>query len=281
MHRSTLDNLICPRCQSSLRLVSATAWLDQERIRAGAAACACSRYPIRDGILDLAPSLDGITLAQWSNVLPLTAWGYERFWRRRSLSLLACEPFPVEREFELVWDMLQPAREGLYLDLGCSTALQGRGLAPRLSWASRVVAVDFSAAMLREAARRVEGEGVTRVDLVRARGENLPFADGQLAGIVCGGSLNEFRDPSWVLTEAYRVAMAGSLSVFMSLLTGDGGPGRIDSRLSRSSGIRFYTQGETRQLFENSGWRVVEQVAWGRVAFTKIQRILDKPSINP
>ena len=37
MHRSTLDNLVCPRCHASLRLVSATAWLDHDRLRAGAA----------------------------------------------------------------------------------------------------------------------------------------------------------------------------------------------------------------------------------------------------
>ena len=271
MHRSTLDNLICPRCQSSLRLVSATAWLDQDRIRVGAAACACSRYPIRDGILDLAPSLDGITLAQWSNVLPLTAWGYERLWRRRSLSLLSGERFPVEREFELVWDMLQPAREGLYLDLGCSTALQGRGLAPRLSWASRVVAVDFSAAMLREAARRVEGEGVTRVDLVRARGENLPFADGQLAGIVCGGSLNEFSAAWPILVEAQRVIQPEGRAVFMSLLTSASERGRrVQKFVNASSGIKFWTPDETVRLFESAGWRVLDQRRWGMVLFSTL-----------
>ncbi len=278
MHRSTLDNLVCPRCRTPLRLVSGTAWLDQARLRAGAAACACHRYSIRDGVLDLAPALDGITPAQWSNVLPLTAWGYERFWRRRSLSLLSGEPFPVEREIGVVWDMLQPAAEGLYLDLGCSTALQARGLAPRLSGDSRVVAVDFSAAMLREAARRVEDEGVTRVDLVRVRGESLPFDDGSLAGVVCGGSLNEFSAAWPVLAEARRATRPEGRAVFMSLLTSTGERGqRVQTFINATSGIKFWTPEETAQVFESAGWRVLEQRRWGMVLFSSLAPASRKP----
>ena len=271
MRRSTLDNLICHRCQSSLRLVSVTAWLDQDRICSGAAACSCSRYIIRDGVLDLAPSLDGLTPAQWSNVLPLTAWGYERFWRRRALSLLSGEAFPVEREFELVWDMLQPAAEGLYLDLGCSNALQARALAPRLSGASRIVGVDFSRAMLHEGARRVESEGVTRVDLVRARGENIPFEDRALAGIVCGGSLNEFSAAWPILVEARRVLRPNGRAVFMSLLTSPSERGqRVQRLINSSSGIKFWTPEQTAGLFESAGWRVLDQQQWGLVLFSSL-----------
>ncbi|MCW5851362.1 MAG: class I SAM-dependent methyltransferase [Anaerolineae bacterium] len=278
MHRSTLNNLICPRCQSSLRLVSATDWFDPHRLRSGEAACACRRYPVRDGVLDLAPTLDGITPAQWSNVLPLTAWGYERFWRRRSLSLLSGEAFPVERELGLVWDMLQPVAEGLYLDLGCSTALQARGLAARLRGSSRVVAVDFSAAMLREAARLVEHEGVTRVDLVRARGERLPFEDGQLAGIVCGGSLNEFSAAWPVLVEARRALHAEGRAVFMSLLTSTTERGqRVQRLMNAASGIKFWTPDDTASLFHSAGWRVLDQRRWGMVLFSSLAPDACKP----
>ena len=271
MHRSTLDNSVCPRCRTPLRLVGATAWLDRDRLRAGTAACACQRYAVRDGVLDLAPSLADISPAQWSNVLPLTAWGYERFWRRRALGLLSGEVFPVEREFGLVWDMLQPAAEGLYLDLGCSTALQARGLAARLSGASRVVAVDFSAAMLAEAARRVEAEGATRVDLVRARGESLPFEDGSLAGVVCGGSLNEFSAAWPVLAEARRALRPEGRAVFMSLLTGTTERAQQVQRIiNATSGIKFWTPEATADLFQSAGWRVLDQRQWGMVLFTSL-----------
>ncbi len=285
MNLSTLERLYCPECQGALRLMEATAWQNKDTVHRGVVACPCGhRYPIRSGILDLKPSRQGITLAQWTNHLPLTAWGYERFWRRRALTLLSGEPFPVEREAAVVREMMMPDPAGLYLDLGCSTALQARILAAYWrdhSTNARVVALDFAMPMLREAAALIRREGWETIDLVCADAERLPFPNRSVAGIACGGSLNEFRNPRAVLAEAQRVAAGGSASAFMSLLKGDGEAGRIERSLTRSSGIRFYTLAETRRLFEEAGWQVVAQAAWGRVAFTKILPILDKPSINP
>jgi uncharacterized protein YbaR (Trm112 family) len=122
MRLSTLERLVCPTCRAPLRLAAAVRWLGMDRVGLGAVQCECGQYAIEQGILDLYPSTVGITPAQWSNHLGVTAWGYERFWRPRALTLLSGEPFPLEREFRVVQDLLQPAPTGLYLDLGCSTA---------------------------------------------------------------------------------------------------------------------------------------------------------------
>ncbi len=251
-------------------------------MQTGIAACACGRrYPIRIGILDFQPPRQGITPAQWTNHVWLTAWGYERFWRKRALTALSGEPFPIEREAALMVALMAPNREGLYLDLACSTALQARFLATY--WRSRptdarVVALDFAWPMLVEAEALIRREGLETVDLVCADAEHLPFLDGSLAGITCGGSLNEFRSPLPVLREVRRVVRDDSCAAFMSLLKG---ASLLEQVLTQHSGIGFYTLDETERLFQEAGWRVVAKADWGRVAFAKIRPILDKPSINP
>ncbi len=277
MHTATLDRLRCPTCHTPLRLSAAVEWLGLERVRRGAARCACTEYTIADGILDLRPSLRDITPAQASNHVPPTAWGYEDTWRKRALSLLSGEPFPIEREWRVVRDMLQPG-DGLYVDLACSTALQARGLARfwrdtgGVADDTRIVAIDFSAPMLREAARRIRHEGGDRIDLVRARAERLPFADGVVAGLVCGGSLNEFAAPWPVLVEARRVIQPGGSAVFMSLLTTATQRGaRVQRFLNSASGLKFWTPEATAALFADAGWQVVAQRVWGGVAFTHVR----------
>lgn len=275
MHTSTLERLVCPTCHSPLHLAAAVRWLGPGRVELGAAACGCSQYAIESGILDLYPSTSGLTPAQWSNALGLTAWGYERVWRPRALTLLSGEPFPLTREFGVVLDLLQPEPHGLYLDLGCSTALQARALARH--WATtggtaRVVALDYSMSMLRAAAERIQSEGWTSIDLVRARAEQLPFGNKMLTGVVCGGTLNEFGAPLSALVEAHRVTRAAGRAVFMSLLASGEGRGKvIQHELTLLSGLKFWTPEKTKTLYTTAGWRVTEQQVWGRVAFTVLQ----------
>lgn len=286
MYIPTLSHLVCSTCRTPLRLTAALTWLGPQRVDLGAAACGCQSYSIEQGILDMYPSLDGLSPAQASNLLPLTAWGYERFWRPRALSLMSGEPFSIQRELAVVVEMLQPSREGIYLDLACSTALQARGLARH--WATqtdlgsrRVVALDFSQSMLREAGRLIRREGWQSVDLARARGEALPFADASVAGLVCGGSLNELGAPWAALTEARRVTQPEGRAVFMSILTSEAPRGRrIQRWLTALSGLKFWSAQATQDLFTSTGWSVIDQRTWGAVAFTACCPNLSGRSVN-
>src|ERR687894_54778 len=174
-------------------------------------------YKIQDGYLDLLRSRTGAdSLANLTNFLPGAGRGYEPLWRVRSLSLLTGESFPYERELEIISDLVRPEAGGRLLDLGCSAGLYTRSLA-LAPGVGDVVGIDISPSMLKEAARRARGIGAWP-SFARADAKNLPFADASFSGAVCGGSLNEFGDPSRVLRETHRVLQAGGRLAVMGIL---------------------------------------------------------------
>ncbi len=61
----------------------------------------------------------GLTLAQRSNLSPLTAWGYP-IWRERSLTRLSGQFFPPAREAALFQALCRPQPGELWLDAGTS-----------------------------------------------------------------------------------------------------------------------------------------------------------------
>src|SRR5699024_7301347 len=113
-------------------------------------------YAINNNIVDLlADELHTMTWAQSSNHWKLTAALYEDIWRKRSLSILTGDEFPIEKEQELLIDWLRPKPGKLYLDIGCSTALYGR-LLKKHEPNCEVVSLDFSQQMLEEARLKAE-----------------------------------------------------------------------------------------------------------------------------
>src|ERR671921_473411 len=68
-------------------------------------------YEIKDGYLDLLKARTGAdNIANLANFLPGAGRGYEPLWRVRSLSLLTGEPFPNERELEIIKRLVRPSR---------------------------------------------------------------------------------------------------------------------------------------------------------------------------
>ena len=131
-------------------------------------------YEIKDGYLDLLKTSTGAdSLANLTNFLPGAGRGYEPLWRVRSLSLLTGEPFPNERELEIITRLIRPVREGRYLDLGCSAGLYTRNLSRNLD-SGLAVGIDISPSMLREANRRACETG-TNPSFVRANAKTPSF----------------------------------------------------------------------------------------------------------
>src|SRR5215212_6405865 len=107
-------------------------------------------YEIKDGYLNLLGARTGAdSLANLTNFLPGAGRGYEPLWRVPSLSFLTGEPFPNERELEIIKRLVRPVRGGRYLDLGCSAGLYTRSLSSNLD-SSVAVGIDISPSMLRE-----------------------------------------------------------------------------------------------------------------------------------
>lgn len=198
--QAALTSFRCVVCHSPIR-----------RIAGGLSCVSCGHcHPVdRDGIihaLRIAPSrlTPAQSLGQWM----IAARLYEPIWRRSALTRLSGTPLPPEREWDLVQTALGDPIPDLVLDNASGSGFLGRAIAHRMNQRGRgvVVANDLSLPMLREGMRRAKQEGIAhRILFVQAASEHLPFRDGTFGGIVCGGTMNEFRSASIVLAELARV----------------------------------------------------------------------------
>lgn len=227
-------------------------------------------YPIANNIIDMLEEPPAsMSWAQSSNHWKVTAALYEDIWRKRSLSILSGEEFPIEKEQELLIEWLSPLPGKLYLDIGCSTALYAR-LVKKAEPESRVVALDFSSQMLEEARLKAEADQ-TDLFLLRADARHLPFYGATFDGLMMGGTLNELTDPLKVLYESRRVIKKEGVFFMMHLVKADAWYARLLQDSAEFGGIKFFTVTESNELFERAGFSVDEQFSKGIVCFTKLR----------
>ena len=231
-------------------------------------------YRVQNGYLDLLGRRTGVgNIANATNFLPGAGRGYEPLWRVRSLNILTGAPFSNEREIEKISQLVNLDTGGRFLDLGCSAGLYTRTLARKLARNGRVVGVDISPSMLKEAARRAStATPEARPSLARADAGRLPFADGAFAGAVCGGTLNELADPSRVLRETHRVLAPGGRLAIMGILRARTARGARIQRLAATGGIRFYEPDELRSLLSHTGFDPDPLEIFGAVFFAGATR---------
>jgi SAM-dependent methyltransferase len=228
-------------------------------------------YEVKNGYLDLLAGRTGVdNVANLTNFLPGAGRGYEPLWRVRSLSLLTGEPFPNDRELEIISELVRPERGARYLDLGCSAGLYTRNLA-LAPGVGDIVGIDISPSMLKEATRRARRIGA-RPSFARADAKNLPFEDAAFAGAVCGGSLNEFGDPSRVLRETRRTLEAGGRLAVMGILRARTVRARRLQHFLSTGGIRFFDPAELKDLFDRAGFEVEQLKTYGSVFFAGATR---------
>lgn len=226
-------------------------------------------YPIKNNIIDfLGDDYQPMSLAQSSNHWKLTAYAYENIWRKRSLTLLTGEDFPIEKEQELLYKWLNPEPGKLYMDIGCSTALYARSV-KKAKPNSELVALDFSSQMLEEARFKAEAEEID-LYLLRADARHMPFFGAFFDGLMMGGTLNELTDPLKVLYECRRVIKKEGTFFMMHLLRSDSWYGRLLQDSMEFGGLKFWTLKESNQLFERAGFSVAKQIKRGMVGFTKL-----------
>jgi len=253
-----------------------------------------SRYPVQDGIVNFLPRhIKGIGQAQRTNHLKVVAWGYERFWRKRALTVLGGRPWPPEEELATITRMLeQPEPERIvthnnlvfYLDQGCSTCFYSRAIVRAVQARqlptpndsslppSHVAAVDNSWPMLQEARGFIERDGLSgQISLVRADVEKLPFIDAAFAGVASGGSLNEFRHTDIALREVQRTLARTGRGAFMVQMAAKVQPGKLINRfLALSSGLHFFGLEPLNHFYEQAGFKVSEQQGSGLVTISQL-----------
>jgi SAM-dependent methyltransferase len=264
-----LLSIVRPRPSDTIGLVFAGGIERDGMILAGKASSPATgdTYGIKNGYLDLLKSRTGAdSLANLTNFLPGAGRGYEPLWRVRSLSLLTGEPFPNERELEIIERLVRPVRSGRYLDLGCSAGLYTRSLSANPD-SGTAIGIDISPSMLREAVRRAHAVE-PKPSFIRATAKSLPFTGASFAGAVCGGTLNEFGDPARVLRETCRVLEPGGRLAIMGILRATTPRGRRLQRSLSAGGIRFFDPDELHSLLDHAGFEPDPLLTYAPVFFS-------------
>lgn len=104
----------------------------------------------------------------------------------------------------------------LVLDVGVGTGLS----LPYYASGVRVVGIDLSAGMLREAAKKAAGDSQKNigaaVELIQTDALCLPFADGAFDGLVMSHVISTVPNPALALREAIRVCRNGARIVLVN-----------------------------------------------------------------
>lgn len=251
-------------------------------------------YPIADGILNFLPRrTPNIGVGQWTNQVPLTAWGYERFWRPKALTLLGGREWSPAEEHATIVQMLDSRQHGwrrelathdevaYFLDQGCSTCFYARAIVRafqkgqlRLHGADNghVIAIDNSWVMLEESRRYIEKDNMQGfITLIRADAENVPFIDGAFAGIANGGSLNEFKHTLPALRETRRTLDKQGNAAFMVQMGAKQFPGKLVNRfITLGSGIKFFELDKLNELYRQADLKLHEQQYEGLISISHL-----------
>lgn len=227
-------------------------------------------YEVKNNIIDLLGQEPGASsIAEYTNHWKLTASIYEEIWRKRSLSLLTGEDFPIEKEHELLIEWTAPEKDSLYMDVGTSTGLYARAVKAAQKDCT-VVGLDFSSQMLEEARMKAEADE-TDMFLIRAEASEMPFFSSIFDGLVMGGTLNELSEPQKVLFEMKRVIKDGGKVFMMHLVKADAWYTRLLQDSISLGGIKFWTVSDSNDMFAKAGFSVEEQLVKGIVCFSLLK----------
>jgi len=118
----------------------------------------------------------------------------------------------VRRRVERSIHHMNIAETDLVLDLGIGTGAS-LNYYPRRG---RIIGVDLSAGMLREARKKIRERGLEHATVFQANALELPFADNTFDAIFVSHVISVVSDPALVIREAQRVARQGARIVILN-----------------------------------------------------------------
>jgi SAM-dependent methyltransferase len=259
MFSKILPYMRCPHC-SSPGLQNEADWIT--------CPICCSRYPIREGILDMIGNHSSEVITPFQRLMqaPAIVSIYERLWRRIGYYIASSRPF--NEELSTVLRLGNGRRGGRVLDLACGTGVFTRPIAGCNE--GLVVGLDLSWPMLKQAHELVKKEAIQNIIFIRATAFCLPFTDEAFPYINCCGALHLFDHPDSALKEIRRIlSPEGHLCVQTTI------------RPTRSAGIAcflerfirfgFFSEDELKELLRCQGLRVIDD-SRHRISYTFLAR---------
>ena len=219
------------------------------------AACG-ARYPVTDGLADLVPPEPGQAETLNIRIMKsgLLARVYERAWRPVLTRLLTGMSHDAERAWSL--ERLAPAPDATVLDLACGPGNTTRTIAAAVP-AGRVLGIDFSTAMLREALTTAPAVGAT-VGYVHGDAHRLPLQPDSIDAANCAGAFHLFSDPLRVLAGIVAALRPGGRFTLM-VSQQPRISGAATAALMRPGGLRVYARGEMERLLDDAGFDVLDR----------------------
>jgi len=142
--------------------------------------------------------------------------------------------------YETVAEMIDLQPDDELLDIGCGP---GAFLAAKAQHVRRVVGLDLSGVMLREAERRLADRiAAGTAQLVTGSAAELPFEDGEFSAVTALNAPVKH-------AEAFRVLRPGGRLVFS-----DPDPRRSPEQPAVSWGVRWCDEEDHRRMFEDAGF---------------------------
>ena len=112
-------------------------------------------------------------------------------------------------------EALHPRPGDTVLDLACGTGLNFRHIIKRTGREGRIVGVDFTRAMLRQARRKVDSHRWDGVTLVEGDASSLPLANDSCDAVLCAYAMIVIPEYRRAIAEAVRVLKPGGRLVLL------------------------------------------------------------------
>jgi ubiquinone/menaquinone biosynthesis C-methylase UbiE len=163
----------------------------------------------------------------------------------------------MSHDAERAWslDRLAPAADATVLDLACGPGNTTRTVAAAVP-TGRVLGIDFSTAMLREALA-APSTGRATVGYVRGDAHRLPLQPNSVDAANCAGAFYLFSDPPRVLAGIAAALRAGGRFTLMASQQPRVG-GAVAAKVVRPGGLRVYARGEMERLLDDAGFDVLD-----------------------
>ncbi len=139
----------------------------------------------------------------------VVVWLYDLFADRYDDIKLFSQDYDAQFLAQPIMQAVAPHRSPLVLDVATGTARLPLALLRHSRFQGRVVGVDLSRKMLRQAARKVGGE--PRVSLIWTPAERLPFPNDCFDVVTCLEALEFMENSQKVLAEIVRVLRPGGI----------------------------------------------------------------------